>query len=650
MTSPPSSECFRVDDRLTILPVVHASGPYARAVEKWLLEHPIDCLAVPLPPSFGEPICRAIPLLPNPSMVIQPPMEWSASDDESTWDSDIDSEEDISNGFGFNDPGHASEEESQVPYSYVPIDPSQSVIAALRFALGEHLPIRFIDLEVAEFYEERCASPDAFALRSVSIEAFATSVLPAVGHPTHPQVWERIHFMAEQLRGLTRKYKNVVALCSIQHWPWLRQSYLQPNETIPDPHSVHEAELKSVAENTLVFLFGELPYITGVYEESRRDSAVDNQLPAIDGIKRLLITARASYIADLGPRGRRITTLLLSQCLKYIRNLTLLDRRLTPDLYTLAIAAKQILGDQFAIHLVEAARNYPFIDELPWPTVTLGINQARLSENEIVPVVNRLAGAATEWRSIELNRKPMKYDEQKWKMAWNPYRQCSWPPEDEQIESFRSRVVERAKASLGADLARTEKFTTSMMDGLDIRETMRHWYDGELYVKIQPPTIGYLDACVFLFESQADPRSYPWRTTWFAEHEDESTLAFFATDFHQQMIGPGVAVATYGGALFLYPPRPIPDIWHNPKLDFADTMEDRIVAAACFHSQSRHIAFMSPSAPGAAWRRLAKRYGKRLVHVPLGHFNDAIVQQLRTVHVLNGQQVRSYASHFIRKA
>ncbi len=188
------------------------------------------------------------------------------------------------------------------------------------------------------------------------------------------------------------------------------------------------------------------------------------------------------------------------------------------------------------------------------------------------------------------------------------------------------------------------------MDGLDIRETMRHWYDGELYVKIQPPTIGHLDAAVFLFESQADPRSYPWRTTWFAEHKDESTLAFFATDFRQEMIGPGVAVATYGGALFLYPPRPIDDIWMDAELDFADTMEDRVVAAACLHSRSRHIAILSPAAPGAAWKRLAKRYGKRLVHVPLGHFNDAMVQQLRTVHVLNGQQVRSYASHFIRKA
>jgi hypothetical protein len=38
------------------------------------------------------------------------------------------------------------------------------------------------------------------------------------------------------------------------------------------------------------------------------------------------------------------------------------------------------------------------------------------------------------------------------------------------------------------------------------------------------------------------------------------------------------------------------------------------------------------------------------VHIPLGRFSRETVQQLRLFHVLNGQQVRSYAAHFIRKA
>jgi hypothetical protein len=127
-------------------------------------------------------------------------------------------------------------------------------------------------------------------------------------------------------------------------------------------------------------------------------------------------------------------------------------------------------------------------------------------------------------------------------------------------------------------------------------------------------------------------------------------LAFYATDFHDEILGPGVAVATYGGALFLYPPRSIPDIWSDKELQFADTLEEKLIAAACLHANSKQIALLSPIAPLASWRRIAKRFGKSLVHVPLSQFSDAMVAQLRTVHVLNGKEVRSFAAHFIRQA
>ena len=148
----------------------------------------------------------------------------------------------------------------------------------------------------------------------------------------------------------------------------------------------------------------------------------------------------------------------------------------------------------------------------------------------------------------------------------------------------------------------------------------------------------------------ADPRDYPWQTTWFAEHKEESTLAFFATDFSKELIGPGIALATYGGAMFLYPPVAIPDIWEDPRLAFAEQLEDRLIAAACLHSRERQIAVLCDRAPNANWRSIARRLHKKLVHVPLGHFNDAMLQQLRMVHVLNGTEVRSYAERFIRKA
>ncbi len=633
-TNPPTTP-LSLGPRITCLPVVHGSGDCALAVRQYLLEHRCDCLAIGLPETFREPVLAAVENLPTPAMVLQRSLpsygkQWTPNDEQS--------EEEDETGTG----GEA--------WSYVPIDPCQPVVMALRLAVGERWPTEFIDLETNAFQPLASVMPDPFALKTVSLERFATAILPSLSRPYHEQSQQRLQYMAWRLHELEQRYEHVIVVCSILEWPWLREAYFDTSPPeLPRHDSVAKPTTHSLAANSLIFLFGELPFITGLYEQARVELEDDENL-SLDGVKQLLMSARSSYLQDLGKRARRITPLLLSQCLKYIRNLTLIDHRMTPDLYTMGVAAQQMLGDQYAIHLIETARNYAFHEEHNSTTVTLGIDQARLADGETVSVVSRLPGTPVSWRSLQLRRKPIREELDRWKTQWNPYAQCSWPPEDTLIESFRTRVVDRARAMIGADLARSEKFSTSIKDGIDIRETLRHWYDGDIYVKVMPPSVGTIDCCVMLFDTPADPRDYPWRTTWFAEHKDESTLAFFASDFQEEMIGPGIALATYGGAMFLYPPLAITDIWQDPRLDFADNLEDRLLAAACLHSRERQVALLSPKAPGANWRRIAKRFHRQLVHIPLSHFNDAMLQQLRMVHVLNGREVRSFAEHFIRKA
>ena len=629
---------LKLGSKITCLPVVHGSADCAHAVRRRMLEGDFDCLAVALPESFRASVLEAIQLLPTPSMVLQR----SLPNYGKSWDDD--SEDDSSS-------------DTSVAWSYVPIDPCQPVIMGLRFAMEERLAVKFIDLETNEFQPQSTVLPDPYALKTVSLERFATAVLPSIMRPFIDQEKQRIRYMAWKLRQLEHQYDNIVLVCSIQKWPWLREAYAEFRGEPPEHDAVEPPTIYSVNPNSLLFMFGELPFITGLHEQARAQLEDDENV-TIDGVKQLLMSARSSYLQDLGKRARRVTPMHLKQCLKYTRNLTLLEHRMSPDLYTISLAAQQVLGDQYTIHVVETARHYAFqgdaeafqAEDAPYQQVTLGIDQLRLPSEEVVSVVSRLPGPPITWRSLELRRRPIKEERDRWMTQWNPYSQCSWPPEDTLIESFRTRVLDRAKAIMGADLARSEKFSTSIKDGIDIRETLRHWYDGDIYVKVMPPSVGKLDCCVMLFDVPADPRDYPWQTTWFAEHKDESTLAFFATDFGKELIGPGIALATYGGAMFLYPPVPIPDIWRDPRLAFAEPLEDRLIAAACLHSRERQIAVLSDRAPGAAWRSIARKLHKKLVHVPLGHFNDAMLQQLRMVHVLNGTEVRSYAERFIRKA
>ena len=516
--------------------------------------------------------------------------------------------------------------------------------------MGERIRREFIDLETARFEAQSAIYPDPYALKRVSPEGFAAAILPGIPPPGSQQHADRIAQMAGRLRELESKYKSILFVCSLMDWPWVRDAYSR-QLTGPDVDPFFAPiQTFGVEAKTLIFLLGELPFLTGLYERGRRELTPDDNL-SVDGIKEMVLAARDRLKAKLPKVAKRITPQLLSVYFRYVRNLALMDRRLTPDLYSLVVAAQQTAGDDFALAIAETARAYPYAeedDDSEDTPIAMGIDHADVPGWGIARMVSRLPGQSLTWRNCELRPKPLEKDKRLWKQKWNPYGMCSWPPEDDKIESFHRHVRDQARAILGSDLARSEKFTSSVMDGIDVRETLRNWHTGDLYVKIIPPSRGSVDAVVFLFDVPADPEVYTNRATWYAEHSEESTLAFYATDPMANLIGPGIAQADYGGALFLYPPRPIPDIWSDPRLDFTDVLEDRLLAAAFLHSRERHVAVVSPRPPQANWRRLARRYGKSIVPLPLGRFGGQMIERLRRFHVLNGKHVRSYAADFIR--
>ena len=609
------------DDFLTIapgvrvLPIVHGSGDFAIRARDELISRPYDGLAVPLPASFQDDVEAAVERLPTISAVVR------------------------------RDAGRDGE-----AFSYVPIDPCQGVVAALRTAIGERIPRDFIDLDAPRYEAVHGVFPDPYALKRVPPERFAAALLPAVPQPSGGFATARIAHMAARLRDLQRRRKLTLLVCSILDWPWIREAFhAQADPPEAEPVFAPTQSFR-VDPETLLFLLGELPFITALYERGRRELTPDDDL-SVDGVKELVLRARERLRAERPRLAQRATPALLSTLFRYARNLSLIERRLTPDLFTLITAARQTAGDDFALAVAEAAREYaydggPGEDEPE--ALRMGAGRAEVPGWGVAPMVSRLPGQAVTWRTCRLRPRPQEPERRRWRQRWDPYGMCSWPPEDDRIESFHRHVKEQARATLGADLARSEKFTTSVRDGLDIRETLRNWHTGDVYVKVVPPGRGSIEVVVFLFDVPADPKVYVNRATWYAEHSEESTLAFFATDPFRDLVGPGVARAQYGGALFLYPARAIPDVWADPRLDRYDTLEARLLAAGLLHSRDRHVALVSPTPPPASWRRLARTYGRRIVHLPLKRFGGQTIERLRTFHVLNGKHVRSYAADYIR--
>jgi len=618
INQPTADDFLRIGPKVRVLPIIHGSGDCAIRVREELLARHYDCLAVPLPPSFQEEVEAAIEQLPTISLVAQ---------------LDVDDDEVGDSAMGF---------------SYVPIDPCQGVIAALRLAMGERMPRAFIDMETPRFQASTTHFPDPYALKKVSPEAFAAAILPTIAPPEAGQHSRRIAYMADQLRRLEARYSSILLICSLPDWPWIRDAYTRQVEVEESASFFAPMQTFGVDPKTLIFLTGEIPFLTALYERGRSELTPDDNL-SVDGIKEMVLRARDLLKARLPKVAARITPQLLSVYFRYVRNLSLIERRLTPDLYTLVVAAQQTAGDDLAIAIGEAAREYTYSDVGEFDSaVRMGVGRAEVPGWGTAKMVSRLPGQAMSWRSCQLRTRPRERDKKEWRQRWDPFGMCSWPPEDDRIESFQRHVRDQAKAILGADLARSEKFTSSVMDGLDIRETLRNWHTGDLYVKVLPPARGSIEVVVFLFDVPADPQVYTNRATWYAEHSEESTLAFFGTDPMKNFVGPGIAQAEYGGAMFLFPPRPIPDLWDDPRLDSVDTLETRLLAGAFLHSKERHVAVVSPKPPSAEWRRLARRYGKKIVPMPLGRFGGQMIERLRRFHVLNGKEIRSYAAEFIR--
>ena len=531
---PTADDFLKIGPKVRVLPIIHGSGDFAVRVREELLARPYDCLAVPLPPSFQDDVEEAIGRLPAISVVAQ-----------------LDADPD----------------DSEHGFSYVPIDPCQGVIAGIRTALGERIRREFIDLETPKFVAQTAGFPDPYALKRVSPEGFAAAVLPAIPPPEpDSQHADRIVWMAQRLRELEGRYKAILFVCSLLDWPWVRDAYTRQLELDEPSPFFAPIQTFGVDPRTLLFLLGELPFLTGLYERGRIELEPDENL-SVDGVKEMVLHARDRLKAKLPKVAQRVTPQLLGVYFRYVRNLSLIERRLTPDLYSLIVAAQQTAGDDFALAVAETAREYPYSPTFDEPdpdsdpaALRMSIDRADVPGWGTARMVSRLSGQTLSWRSCDLKPRPPERERRNWKQRWDPFGMCSWPPEDDRIESFHRHVRDAAKAIIGADLARAEKFTTSVMDGIDIRETLRNWHTGDLYVKVIPPSRGSVEVVVFLFDVPADPEMYTSRATWYAEHSEESTLAFFATDHMKNLVGPGIAQAEYGGAMFLFPPRPIPEV------------------------------------------------------------------------------------------
>ncbi len=591
------------------LPVLHASMEFAVAVRQAAEALQPDCVAVELPETLTSPVLAAVKRLPLLSVV------------------------------------HYRDARGRPVY--LPIEPADPLVEAMRFGQEQGVPVILIDQDVEGYGRHRFGYPDTYAAKRIGYQAYCEAVAAAPPErdldPADPG---REGVMAWHLERLSREHGKVLFVCGMAHLQGVMARLEQPPESEPLRRVRRtEVTLSHLAEPSSKEVMAEPPYLSLAYERARTSS------PALDDLDRLkeqVGLTRHSRDNHEKNSGEKVPTAALSVLARFARNCALVEGRLTPDLYQILVASRGAVDDNYAFEVWEAATDWPFQTDNPGlPVLELSIDDLFNHTHQIR--FHRTQKTRRRGMLRLIKERPREERPGEWKEGWKGNAICSHQPEDLVVESYGDFLKKKAKGLLSAESFRVEPFTTSLLDGIDVRETLRNWHNQRLYVKEQRVAKGDVGAVIIIFDEDEDSAErYPWSLTWQGEHAQESDMAFYSTPIGAQMVGPGISRCEYGGYLLTYPPGRMFSVFEDPYFEKARSKAERLLMAGIEYSSERLVVYVAASPPRSRLRSMAERYGRKVVYLPLADLSPLSLKQVRVFHVLDGHPVRGWAKDYVR--
>jgi hypothetical protein len=639
-----------------LLPVLHGRLEYARAVRAHLDAFDPDAVVLELPRALAEPWGRAVARLP----LLQ-----------------------------------AIRIESGGRVSWLIPEPCDPAAEATRWALARGREWICGDLAVPRYGEHRDPLPDAAVMPEIGYRAFVERLLARARFRRDPADDAREQALAAAAARAAADGRKVAVVLGLAHLsgvssalargaaaPLARQAVLAAGVMPLDPESLAEVlaeppfvqlawERARAGSEPAIFPAPGRPREPGLLlrfprgeagaasgapsgfaaggpppdpegDDERAAAARGDDLLARPRLIYRLVQQAGRHAREQGgdepsPAERRVLH-------TFARNLALLDGRLCPDLYELVVAARGAVDDRFARDLLDLASAWPWPAEAPGgvrlSAQDLGRN-ARLVT--LRPRIDRLA------RRPSL-REALREAAREGEAAGI----CSFPPEDLVVEALGADLRERGAARAARAGVQVVPFVASLLDGLDARETLRRRVtDTRPFVREEVATRGEVGAVVVIWEDEdlapgrGTAARFPWAVSWHGEHQNESDMAFYATDPEPGQVAPGIHRAEYGGFMLTWPPLRLGDIWHDPAYRFCRGKAERLLVAALDYAEQPLVVFVAPRAPRPEIATLARRLGRRIVHLRPGVLSPDRLRRIRTFHVLAGRHLRPLAQWIV---
>ena len=645
------------------LPILHYRLEFASLASRAVQETRPDCIAIELPATLKERFIQAIQRLPQVSVL----------------------------SYIVNSGATRTKPLVEPRTIYLLIEPADPLAEAARCALEQEIPLHFIDVDLDDYPAVREFLPDSYAVQRIGLAAYYREYRSAMkGIKPHREDIRRERGMAFRLQQLSRQFERILFVCGMAHLERVGEFFGEPQSEPLGRVRRDNVRLAGLHPDSCSEVMGEFPFCSAVYEMRRQGLPEEKPLPPHQSLRRRFnamelvqggkenipeeavlrnaIEAAARHVGVEGemPDRQRIHLRLFEQAarhyrqetgerlhhwqkrafFRFCRNYAALSGLLLPDLFQLLAAARGCVDDNFAYAFWRLAGFYP------WQKEEAEIPVLRLRAEDLYDQTRQLrfrprkpsGKGLHELRFLKRKREKRPGE---WLEGFDDASICSWPPEDLVIENYGNFIKQKGLRQLSEELTRIEPFSASLMDGIDLRETIRNLsHDGRVYVQERLRVKGGVGCVVMIFDEDRDNR-YPYAVTWLGEHDQESDMAFYATEPGENICGPGICRCEYGGLLLSYPPRRLRDVWGDPAYRGCGTKAELLLLAALEYSPEQHVVYVAARPPRGIFKRIATRLGRRIVFIPLGSLSPPTLKRIRVMHLLYGHDKRSIAKDYI---
>ena len=593
-----------------LVPILHNRMEFAIEVRRQFEEFRPDRVAVEYPDTLGDKILQGVKRLPLLSVVYY--------------------------------------EDKDGAFTYLLLEPTDGQVEAVRMALSDGLPIHFIDRDTSGYPLDYSPMPDPYAVKTIGHFLYSQAYLKvSQTHTSFPEDTLREKTVAYHLQRLSRKGERILFVGGLSHLPGLQGLLDQPQTQVIGRRKREGVGLAHLHKESSQEILSEIPYLAAAYERTRSSDGLDK-------MDRLKIISQLISIAAKNHWKRNKEELSRTQIgilHKFARNYALLTGYLVPNFYQLIVAARGAADDNFAYEVWEKGSEYPWQTEEPGLPILHLKGEDIFLDQKRIRFHRRLKTMRRRLVPIPVKKKKRERYPGEWRKEFKGFSICSYPPEDVVIEGYGHYLKKKAFEIKSDANSRIEPFMCSMMEGLDIRETIRDWKRGTIYVKAERPLKGKVGSVVVIFDAdlakEGNEENFPWCVTWLGEHAQESDMAFYSTPAGEIMDGPGISRCQYGGFMLTYPPMRVYDIWKDPFFDFARNKPERLLMAALDYCLEKHVVYVSATPPSGWCHSMAARLGKKIIYLPIGSFSPVTLKKIRQFHVLDGHPVRRYAHHYI---